>query len=369
MKHIDAKDLLERYSQGQCTDDEKALVEAWYNQAGDRYPYDLGNEEIEYQLNTIEASLPHVQRTTLPLRRWLAAAAIIIAVSTVLLFYFRPEMPETTRAAILIPPGGDKATLTLADGRTVVLDDKSAGALAVQAGVKITKAADGQIVYQAEAGSPDKGPVQFNTIETPAGGQYQVKLPDGTHVWLNASSSLRYPVRFGDKERRVEINGEGYFEVAHDKKKPFKVVAPHQEIEVLGTEFNVMAYSDESSVQTSIIGGVVRIYANNSSAILTEGLQSQVTSSSLQVTKDVDMNDVTAWKNGRIQFTNARIESVMRMLSRWYDIEVGYSGQEVGATFGGSMSRKKNLQEVLKVLESTGDVHFKIEGRRVTVMP
>lgn len=267
-----------------------------------------------------------------------------------------------------VAPGGNRALLTLADGTQLSLTDATDGELAQEAGVVITKTEDGQLAYTVIHSDRKNNEIpQFNSIETPRGGQYQINLPDGSRVWLNAASSLRYPTTFTGKERRVELRGEAYFEVAENMHMPFRVASNNQVVEVLGTHFNINAYPDEGAIKTTLLEGSVNVQIGSHSAVLKPGQQALV-EKSIQV-RDVDLEEAVAWKNGRTQFSNASIQNIMRMLSRWYDVEVDYKGEMIQTGFGGSVSRSKNISEILKLLELTGDVHFQIEGRRVTVMP
>lgn len=259
-----------------------------------------------------------------------------------------------------VAPGGNKAILTLADGSKISLDEAKNGNVAEQAGTRITKATEGRIIYLPDASESAASVTGFNTIETPAGGQYQVQLPDGTGVWLNASSSLRYPVRFSGKTRTVEITGEAYFEVAHNADIPFIVSSAKQEVKVLGTHFNIMAYPDENMVKTTLLEGSVKVTAGKSELLLRPGQQSEANANEVRLNKDADTDIAVAWRYGKIQFMDSDIRSIMRMLSRWYNVEVEFTGGPIVNNFGGSVSRSKNLSEVLKVLEATGDVHFKI---------
>jgi ferric-dicitrate binding protein FerR (iron transport regulator) len=210
----------------------------------------------------------------------------------------------------------------------------------------------------------------YNTISTPKGGQYQVTLSDGSKVWLNAASSLRFPATFSGKERKVELTGEGYFEVAHNKKMPFHVTVNDLDVEVLGTHFNINAYADESAIKTTLLEGSVKVVKGNETKIIEPGEQASVTTSEdeINVKQQVDLEQVVAWKNGIFQFERADIESVMRQISRWYDIDVDYHGR-VSEHFGGTISRDVNISDVLKMLEMTGGVNFKIDGKKVIVMP
>jgi transmembrane sensor len=233
-----------------------------------------------------------------------------------------------------ISPGGNIATLTLADGRKISLTDAKNGQLAEQSGIKISKTADGQLVYNITNAENSSLSLSYNTIETPPGGQYQVILPDGSKVWLNSASSLRYPVRFTGNERKVEISGEAYFEVAHNSKMPFRVINSNQIVEVLGTHFNIMAYPDESSTNTTLLEGSVRIIKENKSKIISPGQQTRVKNGDIDVAS-VDVTQVTAWKEGYFMFKNEDIQSIMRQISRWYNLEVKYQGDIPEKVFGG----------------------------------
>jgi transmembrane sensor len=302
-----------------------------------------------------------------------AAAAVLIIISLGIKFYTHRDSQKevlVTKQKFVqdVAPGGNKAFLTLANGTKLSLTDATDGELAKQAGISIVKTEDGQLVYNVSNTSKEGNATPlFNTIETPRGGQYQINLPDGSRIWLNAASSLRYPVVFMGNERKVELKGEAYFEIAENKASPFRVVSNNQVVEVLGTHFNINSYPEEGSVKTTLVEGSVKIRSGNNSAMLRPGQQSQV-DHSIHV-KQADIYETVAWKNGKTQFSNADIKTIMRMLSRWYDVEVEYQGEMIGTGFGGSVSRSKNISEILKLLELTGDVHFKIEGRRVTVMP
>lgn len=308
--------------------------------------------------------------------RWLAAAVVLLTLSAGLYFY-QQLVPELTKVfpeqfTADIAPGGNKAILTLSDGSEISLTDAENGALTKQSGIKIIKTADGQLVYDASAAKSSSE--ASNTITTPRGGQYQVNLPDGTKVWLNAASSLKFPLTFTDQKNRiVELSGEAYFEVAKNKNQPFKVITevrPDQEgraqiIEVLGTHFNVNAYPDEESIRTTLLEGSVRL---NNKVILKPGQQSIFAYDHFHLVP-ADTEEAVAWKNGYFMFANEDLRSIMRKISRWYDLEIVYQGKTTDNTFIGTVSRFKEVSEVLNILELTRTVHFKIEGRRITVMP
>jgi hypothetical protein len=302
----------------------------------------------------------------------LAAASVIIVVSTVAVLFRQVAKPAKSNAIAQkndIRPGSNKAVLTLANGQKITLTDSVNGPIAVQANVKIAKTAKGQIAYELPKGATDDDlAVGYNTIEAPTGGQWQVILPDHSKVWLNAKSSLTYPTYFSGNERKVQLKGEAYFEIAHNAKMPFKVSSRGQTVEVLGTHFDIMAYDDDDIMKTTLLEGSVKISNNGYSRILVPGEQAQVSDAGTKVTDDIDLEDVMAWKNGYFKF-NDSLENVMRKISRWYNIEVTYANNvDPSLRFGGKISRYKNLSSALKIMELTGNVHFKVQGRRVTVM-
>jgi len=265
-----------------------------------------------------------------------------------------------------VSPGGDKATLTLADGSTIILDDAQNGTLAQQGAAKIIKL-DGKLSYDQTKKNVKE--VVYNTISTPKGGQYQLELPDGSLVWLNASSSIHFPTSFVENERRVNVTGEAYFEVAKNLSKPFIVGVNNSEVQVLGTHFNINSYNDEDDMKTTLLEGSVKFVSGANTNILKPGQQSQLAKNGdIKVVSDVDVDKVVAWKNGLFDFENAGIETVMRQLSRWYDVEVEYNGKP-DDIFIAEMRRNIKLSDALKALELTGKVRFDIQGKKIIVMP
>ncbi len=262
--------------------------------------------------------------------------------------------------------------LTLADGTKINLDKAENGEIAHQAGWTISKKEGSQLVYSlvTPGEQPSRGNSLFNVIETPRGGEYQVILPDGTRVWLNAASSLRYPAVFAGSERRVELRGEAYFEVAHNSKMPFRIKSNHQLVEVLGTHFNISSYADDKIIKTTLLEGSVAVSVGNdiASQNLKPGQQAVVghTGSSIRI-KNVDVEESIAWKNGYFLFNDESIESIMRKVARWYDVDVEYTGKIPSVGFNGTVLKSKNISGVLKILELTKAVHFKVKGRRVMV--
>ncbi|WP_316790447.1 FecR family protein [Pedobacter frigoris] len=308
--------------------------------------------------------------------RWAAAAIFLVALSLALLFNHNAE-PEKkhVRFANDVKPGGDKAVLTLADGSKISLTDVKTGAIASEQGIEIIKTKDGQLIYNI-AGNSKVAPGTVNVITTPRGGQYQLIMPDGTKVWLNAESAIGFsPAIASTRLREVELSGEAYFEVAKTH-RPFVVKTSRQTVKVLGTHFNINSYKDEPVDQTTLYEGSVLVTASNKmvseqqldKVYLVPGQQSVVRNYAL-IVSPANMEEALAWKNGNFVFANERIESIMRKIARWYDVEVIYEGKITENDFVGSISRFKKVSEVLNLLELTQGVHFKIEGRRITVMP
>lgn len=308
------------------------------------------------------------------------AASILIMLSVGLYFYTNRTIvhrianvePMPVLEQTIIAPGGDKAVLTLSDGSKIILQDAKTGVLANQAGVSVQKTSSGELLYSfAKINTPDveklSQKIIYNKIETPKGGKYQINLPDGSKVWLNSSSTLRYPALFSGNTREVELNGEAFFDVAKDKNKPFRVITKEQIVEVLGTQFNINSYSDEENSKTTLIEGSVKIIYKDEVVLLSPGQQFQPNTRSAKV-QEADTEEVIAWKNGYFLFKNEDIQSIMRKLSRWYNVEVSYSGEIPSVGFGGNISRSKDISEVLNVLQLTNAVHFKVEERRITVM-
>jgi transmembrane sensor len=264
-----------------------------------------------------------------------------------------------------VAPGGNKAILTLADGSTIILDDAQNGTLSQQGSSKVVKF-DGMISYDPSTKNSD---VVYNTISTPKGGQYQLALPDGSLVWLNSTSSIHFPTAFVGNERRIEITGEAYFEIARNRDMPFIVSVNGAEVQVLGTHFNINAYNDEENVRTTLLEGSVKFVNGDNSNMLKPGQQLQLaTNGDIHVVSNVDVEEVVAWKNGMFDFEQAGIEKVMRQLSRWYDVEVEYQGKS-DDLFIAEMRRNIKLSDALKALELTGKVKFDIRGRKIIVMP
>ena len=322
---------------------------------------------------------PEMNAVEMPMRlvtRWYryAAAAVVLTGLTAALYLYvnkqaDPAVNAVTSAANSILPGTNKAILTLADGSRIALDDTKNGILANQGQTQVRKSATGQVSYLTNDAGQTPAQNVFNTVSTPRGGQYQIVLPDGTKVWLNSASALKFPAFFSGNEREVELTGEGYFEVAKNKKMPFHVKIAGVDVEVLGTHFNIMGYGDEQQLKTSLLEGAVKISKGGLSRKLLPGQQAVIGNTSEKIDiKTTDLEAAVAWKNGYFMFENESLESVMRKLSRWYNVNIEYRGNFTDVVFSGSISRFEHVAEVLKTLELTDMVHFKIEERRIIVM-
>ncbi len=299
--------------------------------------------------------------------KWAAAAAAagILAVGAWQLLAPREALPPAGvamegRYKNDVPPGGNRASLTLANGSVITLDDAKDGVLAQQGNAQVTKMQNGQLAYAA---TDKKAPVAWNKLSTPRGGQYRVTLPDGTAVWLNAASTLHFPTAFEDSERTVELSGEGYFEVAKNTSRPFVVkTSDSMNIRVTGTHFNVMAYPGEKAANVTLLEGAVKVNGHE----LSPGEQAVQAGGRVQV-GPADTEHAVAWKNGYFSFNNADIHAVMKELERWYDISVTYEANVSHLRFGGGMQRSLPLSSVLRILEKN-QVKFRIDGRKITVL-
>lgn len=367
-----AEKLLEAYHSGKATEEEKALVETWYLGVSGSESGFSDLELLEDKNKSLASLLAGItQRRSHQLWRIGAAASIFLVATASIFFYLKDSKELIQKDTALvndISAGGAKAILTLADGKKIDLTQAANGNLAKLDGVEIMKTADGHLIYTVKEHISSVPAVQYNTIETPNGGQYQVKLQDGTIVYLNAASSIKYPTLFTGKDRTVEITGEAYLQVAHNKAKPFRVISTGQVVEVLGTEFNISAYKDEDAIKTTLIQGAVKITSSGKTRQLVPGQQAQVNSNNLIVTNDLNTAEVVAWKDGYFIF-NESLKRIMNKIARWYDVDIEYKdGIDLAQEFGGRISRRKKLSSALKIMELTGNVHFKIEGRRLIVM-
>jgi transmembrane sensor len=389
-------DLFEKLLKGNLSPQETEELVSWLgtekldSHTEELIAKQLGSKNAQGEVTTelqiaLENRLPHIiggtKQTTVFQMRWLRYAAILIVLLGCGIFYLssKNNSPEQfVSAPKIIPvknndiePGKQGAVLTLADGRTIVLDSLKNGIVATQNGSKILLN-NGQLVYDKH--SLLQAETEYNTIATPRGRQFQLTLSDGTQVWLNAGSSLRYPTVFNGKERKVEITGEAYFEVAKNAQQPFKVSVNNEtEIKVLGTHFNVNAYSNETTINTTLLEGSVQVYHNGKNAYIKPGQQLQVAQPAshqlkFKLTDDINIARILAWKNGVFNFDNATLGEVMRQLERWYDVDVEYEQGVPKLEFYGKMGRDLTLSNVLRGLQIS-KVNFRVEGKKLIVLP
>lgn len=392
--------LLEKYLNNTASAEEEQALTDWYHTTNNQeVHWPIANEAAvaalkDRMLHQLQAAIHQATPAkVIPLYhriQWQAAAAILILLGIVTWLWLDKPVttkPDTANAdsknSAPILPGGNKATLTLADGRRIELDTAGNTTLAQQGNTRIIKLNNGQLAYNEASRKTGGAAILYNTIATPKGGQYEIILPDGSHVWLNAASFLRFPTTFTGQERKVQLVGEAYFEVSRNEQMPFRVYTTNKQqetgfVEVLGTHFNINAYEDEPKVKTTLLEGKVRVSmlsngaGNQSPVTLAPGMQSAFSSergdaTGIQVTQ-VATEDVIAWKHGLFNFNKADIRTVMRQIARWYNVEVVYEGPLSNEKFEGEIPRNSTLNEVFSILELSA-VHFKVEGRKVIVMP
>ncbi len=300
-----------------------------------------------------------------------AAAVLICLLLGVYLNFPEPTWKEQSVAPSQLLddalPGTNKATLTIASGKTIVLDDAPNGLLAEQGTTKVTKDQDGQVVYGVgDVDAPQN--IELNTLTTPRGGQYQIVLPDGTHVWLNSASSITFPAAFTGNERRIALTGEAYFEVAKNPNMPFRVTYGSATVEVLGTHFNIMAYEDESEMRATLLEGSVKVTGGGVSHLLEPGEQAASNRmGEMRLVGAVNVDQVVAWKNGLFDFKDTDLPTILRAAARWYDLEISYEGEIPDKHFTGRISRNINASELLSILEYTG-VEFRIHEKKIIVI-
>jgi ferric-dicitrate binding protein FerR (iron transport regulator) len=404
--------LLNRYANKTCTVEEKEELMRLLQESGndealqqlidkmlEERPviHTMSEKNAQAVLQAIfeadETPVVHMEETPvrrIPFARIAAAASVLLLLTAAGWFMLNRSSKSDVTAAVMkndVAPGGNKALLTLGDGSTIVLDNAANGVVAEEENATVVKLKNGQLVYKTgndkSAGKADE--VAYNTLSTPKGGEYKIVLPDGSEVWLNAESSITYPTTFNAKERKVQVTGEAYFEVAKlvtvkdGKRVPFLVDIKNKktggnlgQVQVLGTHFNINAYEDEKAVKTTLLEGKVKFVTttnvsteNTASAILSPGEQA-VVHGDVQV-KKVDVNNVMAWKNGVFHFEKADIQTVMRQLSRWYDVEVEYKREIKDDSLFFEVKRNTNLSDVLKVLNLAGGAKFSIEDKKIIV--
>ena len=400
-------DLIAKYLTGELNGKEQAELAAWLAQSERNQAYFeqlTENAHLQNELERFavpdkaeawkriaaETGFANSQRFAHPNKRivrWVAAALVLLVSGLVAYFLFESTTRPQPIAQQEILPGGNKAVLTLANGQKITLDETTTGEITRQEGVIITQTTDGQLVYEVTVGARPAGSMEsaaiHHTISTPRGGKFRLRLSDGSSIWLNAASSLKYPVHFRGKERKVELQGEAYFEITHvhthrQEAMPFRVVSARQVVDVLGTHFNINSYPDERRVKTTLLEGKVKVTQTPrvaqvhpaSTLILKPGEQAQLSAaqeSALSLSAQANPAAAVAWKNGHFQFDDADLPTVMRQISRWYNVEVTFRTNALDKKFRGKISRDAPLSQIFQILQLSG-VNFKIDGRKITVL-
>ncbi|MCF3108837.1 FecR domain-containing protein [Niabella sp. CC-SYL272] len=368
---------MQRIEEGKASDSDLQSYNAWCNQQQGREPDAADLDAKERQM--FREISRRIDGKAAPLRTWIriAAAAVLLAACLTGVFRWVNTSFKQRTGVVAAPeikpdiaPGTNMATLVLADGRRILLSEGGNGKLAGQKGVIVTKVTDSTIVYQPDAFALADRPVAagataYNTLITARAQQFGITLPDGSKVWLNAATSLKFPVNFtGLRERRVELEGEAYFEVAKDARKPFIVHSGRQDVKVLGTHFNVSSYADEPEARTTLLEGSVKI---NGRQTLKPGEQALVNGRGLVAVSKVNTDASVAWKNGYFEFNDENVYEIMTKVARWYDVQVIYEGNMPLDKMKGAMSRFQNVSGVLGIMEATGLFSFRIDGKKIYV--
>ncbi|MBX2953703.1 MAG: FecR domain-containing protein [Leadbetterella sp.] len=371
MHRSQARELLKKHREGTLTDDERVILESWYLRRARSLGLEAGRENIQAHLDSLP-ELP-AREARRAVGKWLSAAAGILIVLGAGVWYMTRPVPVAP-APVLVNdalPGDNRARLILASGKDILLDEASSGELAREGNTSIVKTDQGELVYHtAQQAAENTTPSYYNTIETPKAGQYHIRLSDGTRVWLNAASSIRFPTQFSTHQRVVDVVGEVYFEVAKattgGRRIPFKVVSGNLEVEVLGTRFNINSYSDEGVIRTTLLEGSIQVRTPKKEIVLQPGQQARVSGGQTLKVSQVNTGQVMAWKEGYFSFDGVGLKELMRQLSRWYDMEVVYEGNTPDYEFVGQISRNTRLSGVLQILEA-GGVRFRVDGKKIIV--
>src|ERR1051326_5410244 len=377
--------LIAGYIRGTITEKDHDELDAWINESDQNMKLfeDLTDEKnLEANLAWMdqvnsEASFNQLRKDGAfnkaknpALRVWIAAAFIVVLVGLFLILKFaisnKPVPVEVANSVKDLKPGGNKAMLTLSDGSQIDLSSINSGLIKKEEGTQISKQSASELIYISEDSTNENERV--NILSTPIGGQFQVTLSDGTRVWLNAASALKYPARFGSRDRTVWIQGEAYFEVAKNAKHPFHVLLPDSSsVSVLGTHFNVMSYDNEISKEITLLEGSISVNERDQSEKLSPGMQAKITGKMLTKETNVNSDEIIGWKNGLFVFHGTPIESIMRQVERWYDAKVEYQ-DKVNLHLNATIERDVPVSKLLHIFELTNQVKFKIEGKKIIVM-
>lgn len=369
-------ELIDKYADGTASPAEEQEINDWYRETAYQDAEFPDNEDETYH-----SILAYLNKATKSksyfggFKKWVLAASVTIFLTSGVTIYILNYYQGTSDklAKNLISPGKNRAVLTLADGKKIYLNDAANGNLATQGNIQVTKTKNGQLVYTVRTSTSSafkdnpRGSIEYNTIETPAGGQYQIILPDQSKVWLNAMSSLKFPITFDNQnERRVELKGEGYFDVVHNDKVPFKVVTGGLLTEDIGTIFNIKAYTDDRTIKMTLIKGAASVTDGKTKSFLKPGEQASY-HGNIDVS-EVNVDDVIAWKNGYFQFDDDKLEEVMKTISRWYAVTYVFKDESLKQeTFGAVTNRFSDINDLLKLMENSGSAHFEVDGRTIFI--
>ncbi|RPE13519.1 DUF4974 domain-containing protein [Chitinophaga lutea] len=365
--------LSAKISDGSATEQEIALYNAYYDELmKNNHPDAAAYPDDRVLLDRIHASIDERKGKVRPMGRWIKVAAAVVLVASLggWLLSNRQTAKQPAVQAVKVqdaPPGGNKAYLTLADGSKIAVDDASQGQLATQGKIKVSKSATGELIYEADTTASPDATLSYNTLTTPRGGQFRLLLPDGSRVWLNAESSLRFPTSFAGHERLVELTGEGYFEVAKNAKQPFVVATAAQRVTVLGTHFNVQAYGDQSHTSTTLLEGSVQVSGKAGRSLLAPGEQCRLNGQTGSMQKlQVDTEEAVAWKNGYFIFNETYLVDVLRQLGRWYNVEADFAHLPA-IRYNGTIPRNVPLSKAIEMLEITGNLRFETDGKTIRI--
>lgn len=374
MNEEEIKELLQRYREGRCTEQEKESVELWFDITSEQSEWSWENpaQKENIKTNILKGMREIIEQPKQEeFRMWpyisVAASVLILLFSGWYFYSSNQKYPaQQPFHQIAVAPGSKQAMLTLSDGSSVLVNDAANGVLASDGSSRVLKNGDGALEYQSE--NNQVKPAGRNTLAVPRGGTFQITMSDGTKAWINSATTITYPAGNADSERLVELSGEAYFEVAKDKKRPFRVISNGTEILVTGTHFNVSAYEDDQHVTTTLAEGSVIVSNQGHQRALIPGQQS-VSSVSGDITSGkVDVESALAWKEGYFVFEDQDLKSVMKMVSRWYDVEIAYQGVIPDNKFGGTFSKSKGLDGLLNYLQQLSNIQFKQQGKKITIM-
>jgi len=371
MKKYRANHLIDKLRDGKTTEDEFILIEYTIMVQRANPETALSEEEYSEHLSVIDSSMNKLVRKPVIIRSWIpiSAVAAVLLIVSITGYFWRPgifdHQAEALESGSTILPGGNTAILHLESGQQINLSIVKNGEIARANGVAVTKTYDGLVEFNITA-SPNPGNSHLNSITTPKGGQYMIRLPDGSKVWLNAASTLSFPTTF-DVTRNVELSGEAYFEIAKDKTHPFIVKTKKQEVTVLGTHFNISSYDDDPDVETTLLEGSVKVASRQNSITLLPGEKSIIRGAKILVSK-ANLEDDLDWKNGYLILDNETFRGAMAKIARWYNVELTYETNPDNINIGGMVPRSAKINEILALMGQTGEVHFKIEGRRITII-